>query len=137
MPDQSAITGQVNRWYKFLFDNYESIRLPNGPCIKIASPSVFLATKLEAFSHRGNDYLTGHDIEDVVTVIDGRADIVSKHVAAPAPVQKFVSNALYAHLSHTDFLTAVSGYFPGDAASQQRVPAALARLRKIAAVARD
>ncbi len=37
----------------------------------------FLATKLEAFDCRGkNDYLMSRDMEDIVTVLDGRSEII-------------------------------------------------------------
>jgi hypothetical protein len=37
----------------------------------------FITTKFEAFKDRGNDdYLTSHDIKDILTVISGRVELV-------------------------------------------------------------
>jgi hypothetical protein len=50
-----------------------SVELPSGAGVRSVSAPYFLATKLEAFDGRGSgDYLTSHDIEDLVAVIDGR-----------------------------------------------------------------
>jgi len=39
----------------------------------------FLATKLEAFDHRGGgDFLLSRDVEDVIAVLDGRPEIVDE-----------------------------------------------------------
>ena len=46
--------------------------------LKLISPVAFLATKHIAFSDRGGgDYYASHDLEDFVTVIDGREGIVA------------------------------------------------------------
>jgi len=43
----------------------------------------FLATKLEAFDGRGKgDYLSSHDIEDIVAVLDGRPEILDELLKA-------------------------------------------------------
>lgn len=46
---------------------------------KAAAP-YFCATKLEAFGGRGkNDYLASHDLEDLITVVDGRPELLEDH----------------------------------------------------------
>ena len=48
-------------------------RLSVGPEIRIVTAPYFLATKLEAFKGRGKgDFLGSHDLEDFVSVVDGR-----------------------------------------------------------------
>jgi hypothetical protein len=39
--------------------------------------SPFVATKFEAFHGRGNnDHLASHDLEDIITVVDGRPELM-------------------------------------------------------------
>jgi len=53
------------------------VRLPSGRYICLITAPVFIATKLEAFHDRGGgDFLVSHDLEDVVTVIDGRPALI-------------------------------------------------------------
>jgi predicted nucleotidyltransferase len=46
---------------------------------RIVSPVAFFATKYTAFLDRGDhDYYGSHDLEDFMTVVDGRASIVAE-----------------------------------------------------------
>jgi hypothetical protein len=50
----------------------------------VISPPYFIATKPEAFKSRGRgDYNNSHDLEDLLTVIDGREAIVEEIAASP------------------------------------------------------
>jgi predicted nucleotidyltransferase len=81
MPTKEEVLGFSNRWYQaavaaagtFQFSEALSVRLVTGP--------YFLATKLEAFSERGDgDYQLSHDIEDVIAVVDGRTELLDESV---------------------------------------------------------
>jgi hypothetical protein len=79
LPVNGGILGFRNSWYEAAVANAESREISAATTIKVVSPSYFLATKLEAFDDRGkNDFLGSRDIEDVVTVINGRAEIVDE-----------------------------------------------------------
>jgi len=59
--------------------------LGEGLVILIPNAPVFLGTKWEAFTSRGElDFLASHDLEDVISVLAGRPEIVGK-VAASYP----------------------------------------------------
>ena len=48
-----------------------------GLRIRVVTAPYFVATKLEAFRGRGRgDYISSHDLEDLLAVIDGRDVIV-------------------------------------------------------------
>ena len=83
MATDSSILGFSNRWYGPALENAQRVRLGERQIQVIAAP-YFLATKLEAFHGRGNnDFSMSRDLEDIVTVIDGRSEIVNEiHVAA-------------------------------------------------------
>ncbi len=100
--------------------------------LRVAAPAYFLATKMEAFRGRGNgDYLTSHDMEDLVAVLDGRSNILDEILAADAAVRGYLAAAFAALLVDDDFLDALPGYLPPDPASQRRVPLLMGRMRAI------
>jgi hypothetical protein len=82
----------------------------------------FLATKLAAFADRGAaDFYASHDLEDLITVVDGRSAIVDEVDSAPAALRKYVVETLRAMNDIPEFREALPGHLPPDAASQQRL----------------
>jgi hypothetical protein len=66
--------------------------LPSGATIRAVSPPYLVATKLEAFSGRGaGEHLVSRDLEDVVALADGRAEIVEEVRLAPGAVRDFLA----------------------------------------------
>ncbi len=103
--------------------------------LKLISPVAFLATKHIAFSDRGgSDYYASHDLEDFVTVIDGRARIVTDVDQAPAELRAYVIGAVRSLIAIPQFDEALPGQIPPDEASQQRLPALRRKLQAIAAL---
>lgn len=59
-----------------------------GYDVRIVTPPLFIATKLEAFHGRGEDDIFGsHDLEDIVAVVDGRPEIVDDVMGSDAKVK--------------------------------------------------
>lgn len=136
MPSAEGVLGFHNRWYPLAVETAEAVQLPEGPRIRLILPPVFVATKLEALRGRGRgDYLASHDLEDIVTVVDGRAELLEEAARARAPLRRYLAQQLGGLLGSNDFLNALPGHLPGDAASQQRSPEVLRRLRGLAALA--
>lgn len=76
MPTSENILGFSNKWYPVAFANSILAPLSDGPSIRIFSAPYFLATKLDAFSDRGdNDGRLSSDFEDVVHVLNHRQSI--------------------------------------------------------------
>lgn len=76
MPDDEAILGFANRWYKKGFIRKVKYMLPNGDYVYILPACYYLATKLEAIASRGGDDLRcSHDFEDLIFVLNGCVDI--------------------------------------------------------------
>lgn len=89
-----TMLGATNRWYAVGFGSLEKIDVCGTP-IQVLSAPCFLATKFEAFHHRGqDDYRTSHDFEDIVYVIDNRSTIVVELEKAEAIVQDFIKAEL-------------------------------------------
>jgi predicted nucleotidyltransferase len=133
MPSAEGVLGFHNRWYPLALETAVRVQLPGSPRIRLISPPVFVATKLEAFRGRGrDDYLASHDLEDVLTLVDGRAELVDEAARAGAPLRKYLAAQFADLLASNDFLNALPGHLAGDAASQQRVPEVLRRIRGLA-----
>jgi hypothetical protein len=132
MPTDPSILGFSNRWYQPALENAQRVRIAEYKIRLITAP-YFLATKLEAFHGRGkNDFQMSHDLEDIVTVIDGRPEIVEEVNLAKADLRKYLSNQFDALLSNRNFLDAVPGFLLPDAASQQRLGLVLGRMKQLA-----
>jgi hypothetical protein len=132
MPSDASALGFSNRWYPEALRTALPFPLRKGIQIALVSPACFLATKLEAFSSRGNgDYLASPDIEDLVAVIDGRPEIVAEVGASDAEVRAFLESEFTTLLSNEAFLQALPGHLQGDEASQGRVPHILRRFSQM------
>ena len=132
MPTSPDILGFSNRWYPEAMQHAISYKLDEALTIRVITAPYFLATKLEAFHGRGNgDYLFSHDLEDFITVIDGRPELLAEVTAAPSALRDYLAGEVQQLLAKPVFLDALPGYLPGDSASQQRLPVLLECLQSI------
>jgi hypothetical protein len=93
----------------------------------------FLATKIEAFYGRGKkDFLASHDMEDIITIIDGREEIIKEITAIPSELRAYLSAQFQDFLANELFIESLSGHLLPDKASQARLPILMERIRKIA-----
>jgi hypothetical protein len=130
------ILGFSNRWYRAAMDTAQEHILANGLRIRAVTAVYFCATKLEAFAGRGGqDYLASHDLEDLVSVLDGRPEIIQEIVLAPHDVRAYITAEINKLLATPQFLDALPGYLLPDQASQARLPNLMVRLKDVAALA--
>ena len=130
MPTDRLILGFSNIWYGPALENAQAIRIGEYEVRLITAP-YFVATKLEAFRGRGNnDFRMSHDLEDIVTVADGRAELADEIRAAPSDLQEYLSRKFGALLSNRDFIEALSGHLLPDVASQQRLNTVIKRMQQ-------
>lgn len=131
MPVDPSILGFSNRWYGSALQNAKKTRIGSYEILLITAP-YFLATKLEAFHGRGRgDFRMSYDLEDIVTVIDGRPELVDEVHLAPADLQQYLSDEFRDLLSNRDFLEALPGHLLPDAASQERLSLVLERIQQL------
>ena len=136
MPVEESVLGFSSRWYHAVLRSAMSVQLPGGPTIRLVTPACFLASKLEAFEERGRwDYLTSHDLEDVLSVVDGRREIVAEIAAAEQGVRDYVAAMFERLLSDAGFLDALPGLIV-DASPATRITVVLERLRAIIGTAK-
>jgi len=133
MPTSAAVLGFGNPWYQPALDAAAFVQLPSGRGIRMVTAPYFLATKLEAFAGRGKgDYYMSHDMEDIVAVLDGRAEIVNDVEQTDAMLKKHLRERFARLLEDAKFVEALPGHLPGDAANQARLPLLLERVQAIA-----
>lgn len=133
MPTLEDILGFSNRWYPLALETAQRTRLPGGQAIRLIAAPVFVATKLEAFAGRGKgDFLFSHDLEDLLAIVDGRASLLQECRQSPLELRAYLAERFGMLLSTPAFIDALSGHLPGDAASQERLPELLGKLRLIA-----
>jgi len=135
MPTDGAFLGLNTAWFKEALATV-MVREFAHTRLRLISPVAFLATKFVAFSDRGDgDYYGSHDLEDFITVIDGRDNIVAEvDHAAPTPLRSYVIESARRLMAAPLFNEALPGHLPPDRASQQRLPALRRKLQAIAAL---
>ena len=128
MPVQPEVLGFTNRWYPYAVETAERVDLGEGARIRLVSAVAFVATKLEAFASRGHgDFLSSHDLEDVLNIVDGREELMGEIADAPIEVREAVAGIFRRLLSNADFVNV----FPGLMAEPARAPLVWARLKML------
>ncbi|WP_035477955.1 nucleotidyl transferase AbiEii/AbiGii toxin family protein [Aliagarivorans taiwanensis] len=95
MPDDEEVLGFSNKWFKACQKNPIVHELPiTGTRIQIAQAKYLLATKLEAFFHRGTDILESKDAEDIVVLVNGRDTLVTEIAAGPDDLSGYISEGV-------------------------------------------
>ena len=131
MPADASVLGFSNRWCPAAIITAQRRRIA-GHDVRIVTPPLFIATKLEAFHSRGADDIFGsHDLEDIVTLVDGRPTIVAEVAAADAAVRDYIAAEIRALLNNPDFTEALPGFLLPDAGSQARRRFVEERLRAL------
>jgi hypothetical protein len=114
MPGDAAILGFENRWQRPALDHARTLSLPTGQSIRAIPPPYLVATKLEAWNARGGgDHLRSHDLEDIITLVDGRAEVVDEVGDAPGDLRSFLSDEIATLLDQPRFLDTVDGTVVG------------------------
>jgi hypothetical protein len=132
MPTAEEVLGFANRWYIPALAAAQWMQLAELE-IRVITPVYFVATKLEAFRARGHGDVSGsHDLEDVVTVIDGRPEIIDEVSSAPEDVRDYIATAFQELMANRAFADALPGFLLPDSATQARLPLLRERLTALA-----
>jgi len=135
MPLDEKLLGFSNTWYRPAMDHAEERELEKGLKIRLVAPVYFCASKLEAFAGRGkNDFHASRDLEDLIAVVDGRAELVGEIQAAASDVRSYLAKEIKKLISIREFNNALPGHIAPDAASQERVGTIILRLEEIASL---
>lgn len=134
MPTEGGFLGLNTAWFKEALATVTEREFAHTK-LKLISPVAFLATKHVAFIDRGDgDYYASHDLEDFVTVIDGREVIATEVNEAPAELRRYVIESVQGLGAIAAFNETLPGHLPPDRASQQRLPSLRRKLQEIASL---
>jgi hypothetical protein len=135
MPLDGTILGFKNSWYRPAMETAQEHELKPGLKLLMVNSVYFCASKLEAFGDRGrNDYLGSHDLEDVIAVVDGRAELVEEIQLAQSDVRSYLAKEITKLCAEREFVDALPGHLAPDSASQERITIVMARLKGIASL---
>jgi predicted nucleotidyltransferase len=133
MPTLDEVLGFSNRWYALAVETAQNVTLPSGAQILVVTAAAFVATKLEAFDGRGGgDYLSSHDLGDVISVIDGRDGLWDEVQQTRDELKAYLAEQFRQLMATRAFRDSLPGHLPGDAASQARLPDLEAKLEQLA-----
>lgn len=116
IPTDGNILGFSNEWHKKGVLEAIDYKTSENLSIKIFPTPIFIASKIEAFKHRGQqDYRTSHDIEDVITVLNGCSKILDEITISDSSTRNYLksefgkllsqpypSEIIYSHLPAND-----------------------------------
>lgn len=114
MPSDATLLGFENRWQRPALDQAVMCSLPSGRSIRAISPPYLVATKLEAWKGRGRgDHLRSHDLEDIIGLVDGRAELIHEVLASPDDLRAFLAREVGVLLQQPRFLDTLDGTIVG------------------------
>lgn len=137
MPTDAALIGFTNQWQKESFPHAVERELPSGVRIRALPPPFLLATKIEAFSGRGEgDFLGSRDFADMVALVDGRAELLEEVKASPVELRAYLAEELSSLIIRERAVDGIYAQLLPDAASQERAETVVVPcLRELAATA--
>jgi predicted nucleotidyltransferase len=131
VPLDEKVLGFANPWYRAGYAAALTAEPEAGLTVRHLSAPHFLATKFEAFKDRGqSDVYLSHDLEDILTVVEGRANLARELRQADPVVQKHVADSVAALLNMPAFHNAL----PGLLSDPRRAPIVQTRLVEISKV---
>jgi len=115
-------------------DTATAVALAPDVTIRAISAPAFLATKWEAFRDPGaDDPFLSHDLEDIITVVAGRQQVIADVAASADEARPFIAEATRAFLANRWASDIVAGNLPDAQRFPRFVEDVVARLRALAA----
>ncbi len=132
MPLDEQVLGFTNRWYDLALRTAHPIVLGSDCTIAGIAAPVFLATKWEAFGARGvDDPITSHDLEDIITLVAGRVELLKEVAAMDGAARRFIAEATKGFLGTGGADDVVSGCLPDAPLIPGYVDLVMERLRSL------
>jgi hypothetical protein len=131
MPTLDGILGFTNIWYKDAVAQPLRHILPNGVSVSIIHPVYYIATKTEAFRGRGKgDFRASHDFEDIVALVNGRAELIPEMKSAKQDVLKAMRDFWIPKLDSANMVASIKEHL--DAYEDiERTPLVVERFRQM------
>ncbi|MGN6436774.1 MAG: hypothetical protein ACTHMM_09570 [Agriterribacter sp.] len=104
MPTKGEVLGFSNRWYPAGFQSAIVYEGNESLAIRIFTPVYFLASKLEAFNHRGaEDGRTSTDFEDIIFLLNNCSRLWEEIETAPEELRQYLVDE-WNNLFQNDYL---------------------------------
>lgn len=130
MPCGEDALGFSNRWYPLAVQDPITVELEPGLPIAVARPLVYLGTKFEAMTNRGDSNLIGDtDLEDIVTVMAYGKEVLPELANTNPDLRRYLQDQATRLLSLKNISELVSGCLSGESQSQACVPRVLEALQ--------
>jgi len=121
-----------NPWFEIAVHTAQPVTVRDQTLLVVTAPCL-LAMKILAFNNRGReDFMGSHDLEDALTLVDGRAALVDEVALADPTVNKYVRGELTRYWADTRFRESLPGHLLSDVASQRRLPGLEKKLQALA-----
>ncbi len=101
MPADETIFGFSNQWYSTAAAAPLHITLPSSAVVKVINAPVFMCTKYDAFGSRGQE--DEKDIEDIITIVSARQELIDELLLAPPEVRQFVMEKTKAYIASSNY----------------------------------
>lgn len=109
-----SVLGFSNCHYPEALENPQIFELPNGLAIRIPTPPLMLATKIAAYESRGkSDPAVSKDLDDIVTLVDGRVELIEETGAVRLELRQFIAAGLRGIAKHKIARHVLPGLFLG------------------------
>lgn len=133
MPLDPQVLGFSNRWYAEALRTAVWARLNDALVLRVITAPCFIGTKFEAFQGRGgSDFFVSPDLEDIITVVDGRPSLLSEVDAASSDLRSSIAESVRELLGNSRFIDALPGYLLPDEANQARLANLMRKLSSLA-----
>jgi predicted nucleotidyltransferase len=131
MPPSEKVLGWKTLWLGEALEHAEIIS--GDPSIRIVKAPYFLATKIEAFYSRGeNDFCGSHDLEDIISVFNGRETLVEEIRGSQERLRSFLTDHISSWLKNPLFLDSLNGHLADEEHIIERKQIVLERLHAVA-----
>lgn len=77
----------------------------------------------------GGDFLASHDLEDLFALLAGDEHLRAEIASGTGEPERYLRRTLAGWMNSPDFVSAISGHFPGDQGSQDRARELIGWLR--------
>lgn len=131
LPVKGDFIGFRSKWFAEAVDSAIFREIKSGVTIRLINPVYLIATKLEAFHDRGKqDYLSSHDLEDILTLVNGREELIDEINSSEGTVHQFICSSFKSLLAERYFLESIPGHLNPET---ERTEMIIDRIKRIAA----
>ncbi len=134
MPSNGSILSFTNRWYIDGVKAAMDINTGDGLMVKILTAPYFLGTKFEAFNDRGKkrgEYRYSRDLEDIVTIFDGRTNIIEEIKSCPQNLKEYLGEALFELIEDQEFEDGLDAFIRPDNRAEARIKEVLRKMKDV------